>query len=215
MKSYQTTLRKAEHEILKTIRVEGNILDIGGDSRSEYRNLFQGSYAFTTLNIDPASSPDIVHDCEKFPLPLTDALYDGVLLMNVLEHIYSVQSLLKETYRVTKVGGRMIIVVPYMFPYHPSPEDYFRFSRTALKRLVEDAGWQCKEIIPLGTGVCSTTMLFLERLLPASLRNMGGWVLQNLGKIGDTLMNALARYQDKKYHPSDYALGFVLIAERP
>ncbi|MGA4923375.1 hypothetical protein, partial [Bacillus subtilis] len=69
-------LREAEHRALKGYPLKGEVLDLGGDARSEYRSLFSGTFSVTTVNILPEAQPDIVADLEK-PLPIADGTYDA------------------------------------------------------------------------------------------------------------------------------------------
>lgn len=124
-------LRVEEHNALAGITLSGRVLDLGGDKHSEYLRFFNGTFETTTLNLSEAVQPDIVHDLEQ-PLPIADGLYDHVLLINVLEHIFDYRALLRETVRVVKLGGSVVVVVPFLFPVHPSPNDYHRFTSSAL-----------------------------------------------------------------------------------
>lgn len=207
-----TILREAEHTALSHLTLSGKVLDLGGDTRSSYRTLFQGSYTLTTVNIDSRTHPDIVADLEK-PLPIPDASYDGVLLINVLEHIFEYQTLLAECRRVLRPGGKLVMVVPYLFPYHPSPDDYYRYSISALRRML--SGFSEVTSTSLGSGVASVRWVLLERLLPGALQRGVGVIAHPLVRGMDALFTALARALNKKYDPSDYALGFVVAAEKP
>ena len=208
-----TILREEEHKALKGIELSGKVLDLGGDKRSEYASLFTGDFSITTVDINPKAQPDIVSDLEQ-PLPIPDASYNAVLLINVLEHIYNFKQLIEQSVRVLTPKGKVVIVVPYMFPYHPSPGDYHRFSKTALERLIGDAGCTNIEVKSLGSGVYAARILFLERLLPASIQNLIAPITHAAAEINDQFTTQLARTLGKKYDPSDYALGFLVTAHK-
>lgn len=205
-----TILRKAEHDALKKIRLSGRVLDLGGDKRSVYASLLEGDFEITTANMSPETRPDILCDLEQ-TLPISDAAYDGVLLINVLEHIFEYRQLLAETARVLKPGGTLVVVVPFLFPYHASPNDYHRYTATALERALRTAGFANNTITPLGTGVCSARWLLIERLLPQQLATLSVIVDPIVGMC-DRLFLGLARILNKKYCASDYALGYVAVS---
>lgn len=207
-----TILRKAEHEALRGITLSGNVLDLGGDARSEYRTCFSGVFSITTANLDDATMPDIRADLET-SLPVADGSYDAVLLINVLEHIFEYRKLLSEAARVVKEGGMLVIAVPYMFPYHPSPHDFHRYSKAALEKALSVSGFREIRVIPLGSGVFAARWLFIERLLPRLFYPLT-YVAQPLAGFCDALFTTLARMARKKYRPSDYALGFVAVARK-
>lgn len=211
--TFDTLLRRAEHEALTHITLEGKALDLGGDSRSTYRQFLKGSPAFTILNFSPESAPDIVHDLEQ-PLPVDSSSYDGVLLINVLEHIFNYQQLLAESARVLKPGGKIVVVVPFSFPVHPSPRDYWRFTGEALKKLLVDLGFQNIAITSLGSGVFSARYVALDRLMPSPIRFVSYYTCRYIVRALDMLFTSTARALGKKYDPADYALGYGVTATK-
>jgi len=203
-------LREAEHALLKNLSLNGKIIDLGGDFRSEYRRIIKGNLTWTTVNINPNAQPEISHDLEK-PVPIEGGTYDTALLINVLEHIYNYKQLLKESFRLTKSDGRVIILVPFMFPNHPSPNDFHRFTKEALIKEMIEAGAKKVEVHDLGTGIFSTRHLFLNRLLPNIIRDIHTIIFGPMANLLDKLFIKIARATGRKYDPADYALGFMAI----
>ena len=60
--------------------------------------------SMTVLNLDAHAQPDVFADLEQ-PLPFADRSFDTVLAMNVLEHVYRYEQLLRESFRVLRSGG--------------------------------------------------------------------------------------------------------------
>ncbi len=202
-----TILRRAEYSALRNIPLSGAVVDLGGEKRSEYHALFKGRFTVTTANLGGTDAPDVVLDLEK-PLPFADASYDGALLINVLEHIFEYRQLLTETARILKPGGKAVIVVPFLFPVHPSPEDYHRYTAAALEKALVVSGFSDVCVFALGTGVCAARFVLLERLFPPiSFLTPFVYVL-------DGALASLARMLGKKYRPSDYPLGYVVTAAK-
>lgn len=208
-----TILREAELAALRSVELSGKVLDLGGEKRSDYSRVFGGSFVTTTVNVAPGSGADIIADLEQ-PLPIEAGSYDGVLLLNVLEHIFEYRALLGETARVLKRGGQVVIVVPYLFPHHPSPSDFHRYSAEALRRSLEASDFSNIKIKALGTGVFAARYLMLERLLPGSVQQMIGWLTHPLARLADWLFTNLARALGKQYDPADYALGYLATATK-
>ena len=208
-----TILRKAEHRALSNIELGGKVVDLGGDVRSDYLAIIKGKRDLTVVNMDPKTKPDVIADLEE-QLPLPNGSYDGALLINVLEHVYRYRELLTETARILKPGGTVLIVVPYMLPYHPSPRDFHRFSSEALTRHLADTGFTDIRVTPLGSGVFAARYLFLERLLPGALQDLLGLVCHPLAALFDALFSGLASSLRKSYQRTDYALGFAIEAHK-
>lgn len=206
-------LRDAEHKALKTLELSGSILDLGGDARSAYRGLISGNHTFTGVNLDLMAAAEITHDLE-LPLPLADASYDHVLLINVLEHVFEYRQLLSEAARVVRPGGNVVIVVPFLFPIHPSPSDFWRFTLQALERECVQAGLTVEKVTPLGSGVFAAQYVMIDRLLPVILRLFGYWVMRPIVLLLDRVFVVLARLLKKRYDPTDYSLGYFVKAVR-
>jgi SAM-dependent methyltransferase len=209
-----TLLRRAEHQALSRVTLHGKVLDLGGDHRSRSRDFIRGGAKFTIVNMSPETKPDILHDLEK-PLPFSDTMFDGVLLVNVLEHIFNYQQLLAESARVLKPGGQVVVVVPFLFPMHPSPHDYWRFTGEALAKILADAGFHNIKVEPLGGGVFSARYLSIDRLMPSPIRFLGYYTCRYIALAFDALFTVIARALGKKYDPADYALGYCVTAVAP
>jgi SAM-dependent methyltransferase len=207
-----TILRRAEHRALEGIPLVGRVLDVGGEPRSEYRALFSGEHRFTTVNLSTELGADIVADLET-PLPITDSSFDAAVLINVLEHIFEYRQLLAEVARVLVPGGTIVIVVPYLFPYHASPDDFHRYSASALTRALTLAGFTTIDVVALGSGVFSARYALIERLLPGTLQNLCAFMRPVVSGL-DALLFAIARGTRRAYRPSDYALGYRVIATK-
>ena len=204
-------LRRAELIALSDIKLNGKVLDLGGVKNSSYISAFRGKFSVTIVNISEMSSPDIFHDLES-PLPIKSGEYNHVLLINVLEHIFEYRSLLKEAERVLKTGGSAVIIVPFLFPLHPSPRDYHRFTERALHEELVKAGFTDIVITPLGSGIFSAEYLLIDRLLPWPFRFLNYYTLRYVTSVLDTLVFFLARVLGRGYTPEAYALGFCAVA---
>jgi SAM-dependent methyltransferase len=103
------------------------ILDIGCGLGTYVRKLRAFSEQVYGVDIDPdkvaqaQEQLDHIHLAPAEKLPFADAYFDVVLLHEVLEHVEDDRQAVCEAYRVTKVGGRLVIFVPnrlYPFETH-------------------------------------------------------------------------------------------------
>lgn len=83
-------------------------------------------------------------------IPLADASVDSAMLTEVLEHCPEPWVVLKEARRVLKPGGLLFFTVPYIWPLHDAPYDFFRYTPFALEKLLAEAGFADVKLQALG-----------------------------------------------------------------
>jgi SAM-dependent methyltransferase len=94
------------------------------------------------------SSPSLHWDGLTMPLA-TDSV-DCAIATEVLEHCPTPLSVLDEVHRVLRPGGVFFFTVPFLWPLHDVPNDEFRFTPFALRRLLGKAGFSEIELGALG-----------------------------------------------------------------
>ncbi len=89
------------------------------------------------VNVDvfPFRNVDVLADAAH--LPFADATFDVVCCDQVLEHVTDPYGVVRELIRVTKPGGEIFVGVPFLYPYHPSPKDYSRWTLEGLASLFD------------------------------------------------------------------------------
>jgi len=101
----------------------------------------QGKYA-------DLKQPDITWDGKT--IPLDDASVDCAMATEVLEHCYEPLTVFKEIKRVLKQDGVFFFTVPFLWPLHDTPHDYYRYTPFSLERLLTEAGFENIQIKPMG-----------------------------------------------------------------
>lgn len=93
-------------------------------------------FTVTSFDIDEKYGPDILGDiCAH---DFGDASFDVIVLSEVLEHVHSPHLAIKNIHKVLKSNGRLILTVPFIFPIHERPHDYFRYTRYGLEFLLRE-----------------------------------------------------------------------------
>jgi SAM-dependent methyltransferase len=148
------------HQRLVDLCAGGHILSVGGGpqrDRPEYIN----------FNLAPMPGVDIVGDAAQ--LPCQDQSVTGVVCNAVLEHVRDPWKVVHEIHRVLKPGGFVYIEVPFLQHYHPSPEDFWRFTIQGTREL-------CRDFTQIDSGLCggpmSTVVELVESYLMLPLENL-------------------------------------------
>jgi SAM-dependent methyltransferase len=135
------------------------VIDVGCGDRP-YEEVLR-PYAAEYVGVDLKSAPlvDVVASAER--LPFGDAEFDCLLCNQVLEHAADPAAVLAEASRVLKPGGIALVSTHGVVNYHPSPDDYWRWTHTGLARLLETTGqWSAIEVVPNGgTGSALTYLI--------------------------------------------------------
>jgi len=94
-----------------------------------------------TITVDRSPFPGTRLCCDAHRLALRDASVDCVVSTGTFEHIAEPARALAEFRRVLKPGGLVHIETPFIFPYHPDPEDHTRWTLDGLKALCAREGF--------------------------------------------------------------------------
>jgi SAM-dependent methyltransferase len=189
----------------------GRLLDLGCGMVP-----FHGMYkdlVSDTVCIDWANSLhhnphlDLVADLNE-PFPLPDAAFDTVLCSDVLEHIAEPQAFLRETARVLKPGGTLLLMVPFFYWLHEQPHDYYRYTEFALRRLLTQAGFAVDTVQPYGgyPDVC------IDLLCKGILKR--AWLVSGfLLTLGPVVRSSLVSHWRSRTCRT-FPLGYVVISHR-
>lgn len=75
-----------------------------------------------------------------------DRQYDVVLCEQVLEHVPDPWAAARTLRRLAKSGGTVVVTTPFLIRIHPDPDDYWRFTPSGLRIVLERAGLTVQEI---------------------------------------------------------------------
>jgi len=109
----------------------GIVLDVGSWD-SPYKKYIPYT-RYLRLDIDDTTKPDVVSDVHE--IKCKSDVFNTVIATEVLEHLYEPQRAINELYRILKPGGVCIASTRFIYPYHPVPKDYYRYTWDSLKYL--------------------------------------------------------------------------------
>ncbi|QSH41166.1 class I SAM-dependent methyltransferase [Lentisphaerota bacterium ZTH] len=137
----------------------GTILDYGCGC-SPYQSLFE-PYFDEYKRADIASAEDIAIKLNNDgTVPLEEGSCNAVVSTQVLEHVNDVDVYLSECNRVLRSNGLLFISTHGYWKYHPSPTDYWRWTRDGLIKKLKSHGFKEVETLGLISPEASGIQLF-------------------------------------------------------
>ncbi len=84
-------------------------------------------------------------------LPIADSSVDGIICIEVIEHVQRPQAAIDEMHRILRPGGKVLLTTPFLSQYHGKPgeyDDFYRFTDDGLRWLFRD--FARIDVSPLG-----------------------------------------------------------------
>jgi SAM-dependent methyltransferase len=176
---------------------DGNVLDVGAGAQP-YRPLLPAGARYRAIDVAVAGEafgyelPDTEY-FEGDRWPVDDASVDVVLATETLEHVPEPRVFLAEARRVLRPGGRIVLTVPFAARWHYIPHDYWRYTPSSLRNLLEGAGFGEVVVYARGNELTVACYKLMALMLPALLPPGGGITPKRVVAIlGLPLLAALA-----------------------
>ncbi|HKO55275.1 MAG TPA: class I SAM-dependent methyltransferase [Thermoanaerobaculia bacterium] len=128
--------------------LSGHLLNAGCGTRDiEPWLRRQGVTRVTRYDIASDDPAVIIGPLES--MPFDDGTFDAALCNAVLEHVLDAERAIRELARVVRIGGHLVIAVPFLQPYHASPGDFRRYTADGLAQLGRAAGLEVVQMLPV------------------------------------------------------------------
>lgn len=197
---------------VQRLKVEGPLLDLGAGQvgRHSYHELIP-HFATTdvcSLDIELDKRPTVVADIEH-GIPYADDVFGTCLAFNLFEHLYDMQGLLKQIWRVLRPGGFLFLAVPFLLRVHADPHDYFRYTGQSLHRALGDADFVERTIEPCGAGALTAALSQVDFLIPNAFRSVALRTTMSVDRLVTKRSGGLYR------NARDYPIGYFGTARKP
>ena len=205
--------------------VRGTALDVGCGSQP-FRELFNPNVRYQGVDTVDAKShfgynvPDTTYyDGDVWPV--ADASVDFVLCTETLEHVQDPREFLAQAYRCLSPRGRLLLTFPFAARWHFVPYDYWRFTPSSIKQLLNRAGFQNIGVFARGneiTVACYKLIaLLLPLLMPQNRGPLSGFILRLIGSPFLPLLLIFAAIGNLSLmgKGGGDCLGYTVLAEKP
>jgi SAM-dependent methyltransferase len=207
-----TQLRDATIKVINELTANSKnklLVDFGcGDM--PYRSVIEpkvGKYLGVDLDMNPKAEHHIDFD-SKTTLP--DNYADIVLSNQVLEHVDTPSGYLQEAFRILKPGGTIILTTHGYWFYHPTPNDYWRWTSAGLRKTVEAEGFKIISFHGI-MGLAASGLQLLQDAIGVKLPK---FLLPPFALVMQGMVSLFNKINSQPQRDRDASL-YVVIAQKP
>ena len=117
---------------LKVLEIGSGRQDLGENAYSLARLFTEAD--FVQSDVNPAFGHRVV-DVTDMSI---EEEFDVILCMYVLEHVFDVRAAVDNMRAAVRPGGKVLMAVPHLYPYHDEPLDFWRFTEYSMRELCRD-----------------------------------------------------------------------------
>ena len=154
--------------------LQGKLLDYGC-GKKPYRSFFLNA-EYIGIDIETSGFPDHHKQADLYfennLIPLPDSSIDSVLASEVFEHVFDLDTTLRDIHRVLAPGGRLLVTCPFIWPLHEKPYDFARYTPYALKEILAKHGFDILQQETGGTPAQCVGQLFIIEVLPGIVSSL-------------------------------------------
>lgn len=141
--------------------LRGNVLDVGSGDR-QLEAYLDSHVRYFGIDYPPSGQryrrhPHVWGDA--IHLPFRSDTMDSLVLLEVLEHLPDPGLALKEAARVLKAEGIVVATVPFLYPLHDAPFDFWRITHYQIERLAEAADLEVLRLTERGKALETSALL--------------------------------------------------------
>lgn len=181
----------------------GYTLDISSEKHASYEKDWNIELK-NLINIDIEGKPNILADINN--LPFKNNTISNFGCFNVLELLQFPKVAVQEIHRVLNKTGYLVGYVPFLYPIHNQPVDYWRFSNQALYQILSIGGFENIIIEPLG----GRFIVMYDIILPKKLFFIR--FILSLLSIGLNMLYEM--FHSKDYNRAMYPSGYFFYAKK-
>jgi SAM-dependent methyltransferase len=154
--------------------LSGRVLEIGSGNRRLQKHL-RAETRYIGLDYPPSAKrydlrPDVWGNAAR--LPFRAATMDGVVMLEVVEHLPDPLTALREAGRVVVPSGRVWLSFPFLYPIHDAPYDYSRLTQFGLQQMAAEAGLEIMHLTERGGAAEAAALLASLALAQAAVQSI-------------------------------------------
>lgn len=141
-----------------------------------------------------------------------DNSFETIILSDVLEHIPVPVQLCQEIGRLLSPGGKLIMNVPFYYPLHEAPHDFYRYTEFALRRFMDISNLRVIQLDPIGGALEIVSDVLSKNLM--KLPAVGRPTAKALQALSWWFVNTRPGERIASKTSAQFPLGYFMVAQR-
>ena len=205
--SNNSILRVLQKNEFKKYKLSGKCLEFGANHKIRRNFLYKDSNEYKVFysNIDNKNKSFIKINLIK---KLThQKKYKNIIIFNVLEHLSEVNIAFKNLNSLLDSKGKILGSTPFLYRVHGAPNDYNRFTKSYLQKILKEKKFTNIKINEIGLGPFLASFSLLRgflKYLPIIYQ-----MLLTLVIIMDKILFYTMKTDPKKIYPIGYVFSAI------
>ena len=205
--SNNSILRVLQKNEFKKYKLSGKCLEFGANHKIRRNFLYKDSKEYKVFysNIDNKNKSFIKIDLIK--KLVHKKKYKNIIIFNVLEHLSEVNIALKNLHLLLESKGKILGSTPFLYRVHGAPNDYNRFTKSYLQKILKEKKFTNIKINEIGLGPFLASFSLLRsflKYLPIIYQ-----MLLILVIIMDKILFYTMKTDPKKIYPIGYVFSAI------
>ena len=203
--SNNSILRILQKDEFKKYKLSGKCLEFGANHKIQRNFLYKDSNEYNIFysNIDNKNKSFIkINLIKKL---VHKKKYKNIIIFNVLEHLSEVNIALKNLNLLLDSKGKILGSTPFLYRVHGAPNDYNRFTKSYLQKILKEKKFINIKINEIGLGPFLASFSLLRgflKYLPIIYQ-----ILLSLVIIIDKILFYTMKTDPKKIYPIGYVFS--------
>lgn len=133
----------------------------------------------------------------------------AIMSFYAIEHVFDYGAAFDEANRVLRVDGYYLMIAPFIYYYHAAPDDYFRFTASALRELAIKHKFEISDLRPIGDRSLMFTEFLHEKPIMGSAKSALVRFLLRLLAMPFLVYSVL-----KSRHDDRFPMGYVCLLRK-
>ena len=205
--SNNSILRILQKNEFRKYKLSGKCLEFGANHKIQRNFLYKDSNEYNIFysNIDNKNKSFIkINLIKKL---VHKKKYKNIIIFNVLEHLSEVNTALKNLNLLLDSKGKILGSTPFLYRIHGAPNDYNRFTKSYLQKILKEKKFTNIKINEIGLGPFLASFSLLRgflKYLPIIYQ-----ILLTLVIIMDKILFYTMKTDPKKIYPIGYVFSAI------